>query len=49
MLPPVPVNLIASSGLTYLLALNNKDSSKAFLRSIEVMLRYPGLCRYKPW
>eukprot|EP00752_Nemacystus_decipiens_P006689 g6015.t1 len=41
--------LLYYTGLTYLQALNNEDTSKAFMRSIGVMLRYPGLCRYKSW
>lgn len=45
----MPVHLFASSGLSYLQGLNQQDTSKSFLRSIDVMLRYPGLCRYKPW
>eukprot|EP00752_Nemacystus_decipiens_P006690 g6016.t1 len=41
--------LLYYGGLTYLQALNNEETTTSFMRAVDVMLRYPGLCRFKSW
>lgn len=45
----MPAHLFAGSGLGYLQALNDKETTTSFMRAVDVMLRYPGLCRFKSW
>ena len=47
-----PCRLFVSSvtrNLAYLQAINDVDPARSFMRAIAVILRYPGLCRYKSW
>eukprot|EP00903_Cladosiphon_okamuranus_P008652 g8295.t1 len=41
--------LLYYGNLAYLQAINDLEPGRSFLRAVGVILRYPGICRYKTW